>query len=218
MLEDGEDDEPAAPGDIVATQAEKEAAVRAALSDKQQKRRLLVAAEYILTVHSRLRLEWSAEDLLQEALVAVLQARRAWKKNRVDFKGFVGGTMKSLASSRTKSMVRAGVEVISESALSGEDEGPGGGLELLASPAATPMEELMRKEHEAQGETAAALIRAKFSPDALSGKILDGLLAGKSKAEIRAELHVEKREFWTADQRLTRAIEQHLKATGKAAP
>ena len=217
MLNDGEEDEPVVPGDIVATQSEKEAAARASMADRQLKRRLLAAAEFILTVHSRLRVEWSSDDLLQEALLAALQPRRTWKKNRVDFKGFVAGIMKSLASSRTKSRVRQGAEVVSESALLDEEDGTGSGLDVLASPTGTPLDELLRKEHESQGETAAALIRAQFGPEELPGKILDGLLAGKSKSDIRIELHVQEREFRTADQRLTRAIAKHLKASDEAA-
>lgn len=48
-----------------------------------------------------------ADDLMQEALTRVLEERRSWKKNRVDFVRFLCGVIRSISDEEYKKLIDA---------------------------------------------------------------------------------------------------------------
>lgn len=82
-------------------------------------------------------------------------------------------------------------------------------LESLAEPTPGAEELRLEQEKEAKAQTALALFRAKLAAeDKEISQILELLLQGLSKAEIRKQLSMSDKTFWTADRRLTRRIEE----------
>ena len=202
------DDEPDEPGDVLASDAEVDAEVMATSRDAMLRRRLVKGASFLLSRTSKLQGTCTEEDLLQTALTAILERRRKWKKNRVDFIGLVFGVMKSLASNADRILAKTTVETVSESVLAGD------GLGELASPLAniagdgpTPQEAYSAKEEQAELDAAVASLRAQIEPNDPALHIFDLLLAGKSKKEIREQLGLSSNEFWSADRRLSRHVD-----------
>ncbi len=218
MQFDEPDEESAQPSDVLATSSEILAEIDRCRRSPDMERRLMKAASFILNMTSNLKGRCLPEDLLQEALLALMEGRRKWKKNRVDFLGLVMGVMKSLASSQDNSLETKDQHVV----LEGEFLAPGDGqengdglLERFGHADASPEALLLIAEQTAAEDSIFVLLKAWFAPDDLAGRIVSMLAErkGYSLAEIRAELNVSDGEFWNTHRRLMRAIED-LSQTG----
>lgn len=210
QVEDADEDEPVLAEDVLATPSELEAAARTAYADAALRRRLLKASAYILGMTTLLKKRCQPEDLLQEALVAVLTGRRAWKTNRVDFAGLLVGVMRSLASSHDTSLLTKDAHVLVECDFPATSElGDDVGIVDRSGDADSSPESLMLDaEHDAEIATVFAVIRAKFEHEDLAGRIVDMMAErrGFMPADIRKALNVSDREFWSAYRRVTRAL------------
>lgn len=208
MLTDDSVDEPVMPGDVPATQAEIIEAVRLASIDVDLRRRLAYAAVVILLRAKQLKRTCAPEDLLQDAVEAILSGRRTWPKNRIDFRLFVVGVMRSLAWSQDQSLEKTSPDVTMEHELrpNGEDGPPD--LESMAASVQTPESTLLDKEESAAEEAKIVLVRSQFGPDELPGVILDKIREGLTHAEVRKALGVADKDYWNARRVLARAIEK----------
>lgn len=154
----------------------------------------------------------NAPDLLQDAFLAVIERRRLWQPANVTFVPFLIGVMQSLASNHHKHTVGSrSVSVTYEHQLPPADAGSSA-LDS-ATTASHPSSEatVVQQQGEAQIEAGIAILRAQLAqhPDSLA--ILDGLLSGKTKKQIRVSLNIDPTTFWSADRRLVRAIEAHAR-------
>lgn len=210
MLIGDSDDEPVLPGDVLADDEEVVEAAAHARSDPAVRLRLMKAAEVIWGTSKQVKRTCQPEDLLQDAIEAVLDGRRKWPKNRVDFKGLLVGTMRSMVSNREKTLAKKPVHVTMEHELHlhGEDQEPQNLEETAADPETTESR-VLRKEREAAEESLLASLRSKYGPTDLHGLILDKAKDGfSSHAGIREALGVADNAYWNAWKVLMRAAEK----------
>jgi hypothetical protein len=212
QFEETDDDEPAQPDDVLATQREIVAEVERCRRDPGIERRLMKAASLILKTTTVLKGRCLPDDLLQDALVALVTGRRSWKKNRVDFIWLVMGVMKSLASSRDNSLGTKDAHVVLEGELRAKDDEDDGDsvVGTFGDADASPEALLLQAEQKAEEDSVFVVLRAKFAGEDLAGLILDMIAErkGYTLAEIREALGVGDREFWNANRRLTRAFDE----------
>ncbi len=216
LTEDDSDDEPVLPEDVLANDEEIAEAVAHARSDSAVNTRLLVAAKFILAATKKLKRTCEPEDLLQDAVEAVLVGRRKWRTNRVDFKGLLVGIMRSLASSRDKTLTNKAVDVTMEHELPlvGEEQEPMSLEETAADPETTEGK-ILRTEQEVLEESQLAILRARYGTDALHGRILDKVREGLvSHLDVREALGIDESVYRNAWKALMRAAES-LNASAK---
>lgn len=211
QLKEEGDDDPTQPDDVLAAPHEVEAETGRCRQDPGIQRKLMKAASMILNTTAALRGRCQPEDLLQEALVAILSGRRKWKKNKVDFMGLVFGVMKSLAYNQDQSLQTKDGHVVLERELAArndEDDGESF-VESHGNADASPEAALVEAEQEALRNDVLATLRAKFAEEDLAGRILDKMIErqGFMPADIRKALDVSDREFWSAHRRVTRAFD-----------
>lgn len=208
LIEDEGEDEPYSTGDEVATRDEVFEAAALARSDAMNVR-LLVAARFILGKTSQSKRFQEPDDLLQDAIEAVLSGRRKWIKNRVDFRGLLFGVMRSLASSQEKSSVKTAPDIKMEHELQlvgDEQESPG--LEDVSIDTETPEVVFLRNEKEAMKEGMLTILRAEFGPDDIHGRILDEIREGfVSHFETYTALGIDEKAYRNAWKKLMRAAD-----------
>lgn len=207
-----EDDEPVLPSDVFASKEEIVEAVTHARRNTAVKQRLMKAAVWIWSRSKLVRQECQPEDILQDAIEAVLLGRRKWPKNRVDFMGLLIGVMRSIVSSQDKALVlvKKNLDITMEHELHplGEDHEPQN-LEEIAADPETIESRILRIEQEGLEESLLTILRSKYSPTDIHGLILDKVREGYStQAEIREALGVADSVYWNAWKVLMRAAEK----------
>jgi DNA-directed RNA polymerase specialized sigma24 family protein len=215
LTDDDSDDESVLPEDVLASNEEIAEAVAHARRDTKAKVRFLVAARFILATTRELKRLCEPEDLFQDAIVAVLAGKRKWRTNRVDFNGLLVGAMRSMASNRDKTLKKnPKLTMEHELPLIGEEQEPQK-LEEIAPGGETTEEAVLRREQESLEETQFALLRARYGPDDLHGRILDIVRQGfVSHLEVRQALGIDEGVYRNAWKALMRAAES-LNVIGK---
>lgn len=208
LIEEESEDEPISPGDEVATRDEVFEAAALARSDVMNVR-LLVAAKFILGKTSQSKRFQEPDDLLQDAIEAVLSGRRKWIKSCVDFRGLLFGVMRSLASSHEKSSAKTAPDITMEHELQlvgEEQESPV--LEDVSIDTETPEVALLRREDDAMKEGMFTILRAEFGPEDIHGQILDEVRKGfVSHFETYTALGIDEKAYRNAWKKLMRAAD-----------
>jgi hypothetical protein len=147
----------------------------------------------------------SPEDLLQNALVAVLEGRRKWKKSRVDFVKLLIGVIQSLSSHIVEGKaIDAFDDVVAYEAPDEDTDA----LDRRPSPAAaTPEEQLQNEELEREAFALDAQIRENFRDDDHALIVYEGFCDHMKPAEIR-ECGLTEKEFDAAQKRLKRGVKR----------
>ena len=201
----------AEPGEPVASPDEVRDAVRN-LSEPAH-RRLGKAARAFLRLYPEVARQVEPQELVDMAVEAALKPNgRKWPKYRVDIVKFLAEAMRSIAFDEARKL-KGGIRLIPETDLQvpGSDQPAGGLLESLGEPTPGPEELRLELEKEAKAQAALAVFRAQLAADDNEiSQILELRLQGFSKAEIRKQLCLSDKAFWTADRRLTRRIEELL--------
>src|SRR5258708_6946145 len=199
----------AQPGEPVASPDEVRDAVRN-LSDPAH-RRLAKAAHAFLHRYPELARQVEPQELVDMAVEAAIKPTgRKWPKLRIDIVKFLAEAMRSIAFNEARKL-RRGTRLIPETDLQApcSDQPAGGVLESLAEPTPGAEELHLEQDKEAKAQAVLALFRAQLAvEDKESSQILELRLQGLSKAEIRKQLRMSDKAFWTADRRLTRRIEE----------
>jgi DNA-directed RNA polymerase specialized sigma24 family protein len=173
--------------------------------DAIAKARLVVAAEQILVRHPRLA-HIGPEDLLQEALLRILDGRRKWCPTRIGFLGCVIGAMRSIASAASKSAAKGKIPPEPLATIVAEDETS----EFDAPDAAPSVEEsLIAKEERAILLARLDAFHQELAEDKEAMAVYEQLCRGIQKRDIRAALGMSDKDFWTIDRRLSRLIDRH---------
>jgi hypothetical protein len=145
----------------------------------------------------------SPEDLLQNALVAVLEGRRKWLKSRVDFVKFLLGVIQSFSSHIVEGKPSDAFDDVVAYEVADEDTDA---LDRLPSPAApTPEQELENAELERQAVALDGRIREHFKDDDHALVVYEGLCDNMKPAEIR-ECGLTEKEYDAAQKRLKRGV------------
>lgn len=162
-----------------------------------------------LKLYARRRIAWigraalgrSWEDLLQEAMLAVL-GRRQWKKDAVDLVGLIIGAMRSISSGWAESAnTTKHEEPVYECELIREDhEGKASNEYVLArSPEPSQEAALVAKD-------CVATVRRFFCDDPLILDIMDGIAADLKGPEICLVLGISEKEYRAAGRRMGRKL------------
>lgn len=217
LTENNAEDEPVLPEDVLANEEEIREAVARARVNPALQTRLMKAAQYFLRATKRLKRTCEPEDLLHDALVAVMAGNRRWCKNRVDFKGLLVGVMRSLASSQDKALMKPDVlDITPEHSLPpvGEAQEPRR-LEDLAVDPQSSEGTLVFYENEAFVESQLAILQDRYGADTPHGRILalvrDGL---ETHLDIRKALGIDEskyRNYWKALMRAADNINSNAK-------
>ena len=145
----------------------------------------------------------SPEDLIQDAMMAILDGRRKWRKSRVDFVMLLIGVIKSLSSHIVEGKARDAFDDVVEYQAPDEDTDA---LDRMPSPAAlSPEEQLEAEELEREATALDTRIRDHFKDDDHALTIYQGLCESMKPAEIR-ECGLSEKEYDAAQKRLKRGV------------
>jgi len=145
----------------------------------------------------------SPEDLIQDAMMAILDGRRKWRKSRVDFVKLLIGVIKSLSSHIVDGKARDAFDDVVEYQAPDEDSDA---LDRMPSAAAlSPEEQLEADELEQEATALDAKIRDHFKDDDHALIIYQGLSESMKPAEIR-ECGLGDKEYDAAQKRLKRGV------------
>lgn len=143
------------------------------------------------------------EDLIQDAMMAILDGRRKWRKSRVDFVMLLIGVIKSLSSHIVDGKARDAFDEVVDYQAPEEDTDA---LDRMSSPAALSPEEQLEAEQLEQEATALdGKIQDHFKDDDHALIIYQGLCESMKPAEIR-ECGLSEKEYDAAQKRLKRGV------------
>jgi hypothetical protein len=196
------------PAPDAASLAEIAQGVRQLATDKLTLARLQRGALWVLMRTPMLQGACAPEDLLQTALLALLEGRRGWKRDQVDLVGLILGTMRSLAYNNERILRDTTVQTVPMVAAAAGEDSDARHVEFDApSLALTPEEALLARQDAAELDDRVNALRALWPLEDPARQILEHLLKGKTKRELRPLLGLSDKEYWSADRRLTRAID-----------
>ena len=145
----------------------------------------------------------SPEDLIQDAMMAILDGRRKWPKNRVDFVKLLIGVIQSLSSHIVAGKPRDAFDDVVDYQATEEDSDA---LDRMPSPAAlSPQEQLEAEEREREAMVLDGKIRDHFKDDDHALTIYQGLCESMKPAEI-CECGLSEKEYDAAQKRLKRGV------------
>ena len=179
-----------------------------ALTDGELLKLLRLAEQAIFRLRRKV---WGVEarDLLNDAVLRLLNEKRRWKPKRVDLVGQLAGIITSIESDWLKRGKRGEVPVL-ETDLRRDD--PDGAeiptaLELAAAPQLDPEQAALGSEELTQ-EQLLHQIEELFNPDPLASLIFSEWWRGTTGHEIMKVLDLTRQQYDTAVRRMDRAIQK----------
>lgn len=213
-----QDEEPSSTEGGIATPQEIEAAIKELTpANFQRLRKVAQYCLFVLYYYGGCR--DTVEDLLQSAIVKVLDGTRGWRKEKVDFVGHLAGIIESDASHALERYSRGGanMEPIPVSELvrvteEGDDCNP---LDRIAFDPKSPEAELIdRESRQATGDLVGRVL-ILFENDEQASEVLLHRLDGHKGPEIQKRMGISKKEYATVDQRIRRGFSKFSRPGGK---
>jgi DNA-directed RNA polymerase specialized sigma24 family protein len=213
-----QDEEPSSTGGCIARAQEIEAAIKGLTpANSQRLRNVCQYWLFVLGYYGGYR--DTVEDLLQSAVVKVLDGTRRWNKAKVDFVGLLAGIIQSDASHALERYARGGanMEPVTESELvrlseEGEDCDP---LDRIAFDPESPETELIDRESKQEKADLVGRVLTLFENDEQASDVLLHRLDGLTGPEIQKLMGLSKKEYATVDQRIRRGFGRLSEAGGK---
>jgi DNA-directed RNA polymerase specialized sigma24 family protein len=148
-----------------------------------------------------------ADEFLSDALISVLERRRAWFPEKIPFFVFFKGVVKSQTFNLRKKAAEDAFDDLKSLHRKDDPEGyeP---LDELESGALDPERELEAQEIEREWREVEGLIQERFSDDPEAALMLEARLDGKTPIEIRAALGLTQQEYETTLKRVRRAVDK----------
>lgn len=144
-------------------------------------------------------------DLVQQAITAVLEERRIWKPNQVNFVGLLIGAMRSIASNHKVKSLSSGYSIPESQIVSTDDgeesETP---IDLQADSRPDPEQTTMRAEREAENVRMVEELYDFFIDDKEARDVMDGWRAGMSGTEIIEVMEIDRKGYETIAKRIRR--------------
>ncbi len=148
-----------------------------------------------------------AEDILQEAVLRVLQDRRHWKPQNVDFVGLLAGTIRSIESDWRKRAERGETPVLETDLSAAKPNGETVPTAIQQSADNRPSpERLLIESEELTYEQLLRQIEELFTEDSLAALIFSEWQRGTKGPEIMKALELTRQDYDTAVTRMDRAI------------
>jgi DNA-directed RNA polymerase specialized sigma24 family protein len=150
-----------------------------------------------------------ANDILNEAILRVLQTKRHWKPERVDFVGLIAGTISSIESDWRKRGKRGETPVLETDlpTMNSEGETMPNAIQQAGDDHANPERQLIDGEELTQ-EQLIGQIEQLFSEDSLAALIFSEWRRGSKGPEIMKALDMARQDYDTTVRRMDRAIEK----------
>lgn len=150
-----------------------------------------------------------ASDILNEAIRRVLENKRHWKPQKVDFIGFLAGVIASIEYDWRERGKRGETPVLeTDLAASNTDGDPiPNSLQRAVDGRLNPEQQLIESEELTQEELFQQ-IEALFREDSLASLIFSEWLRDTKGPEIMKALDLNRREYDTAVRRMDRAIQK----------
>lgn len=150
-----------------------------------------------------------ARDLLNDAILRLLNEKRRWKPKRVDLVGQLAGIIASIESDWLKRGKRAEIPVLETDLVREDADGAEvpTALELAADPRPDPQKVMLASEQLTQ-EQLFHQIADLFGEDPLASLIFSEWQRGTSGPEIMKGLGLERQQYDTAVRRIDRAIQK----------
>jgi DNA-directed RNA polymerase specialized sigma24 family protein len=144
-------------------------------------------------------------DLVQQAIVALLQERRTWKPTQVNFVGLLTGAIRSIASNHKAKSLASGYS-IPESQIAPTDDGDESEAlnSLRADSRPNQEENMIQAERAAQNVVLVDELYGFFDHDKEARDVMDGWRAGMSGTEIIEVLEIDRKGYETIAKRIRR--------------
>lgn|SRR5689334_6652826 len=145
-------------------------------------------------------------DLLQEAVISVLQGNRKWRPSRVDLVRLLVGAMRSIASNwKRKGELKQPPRLASDLITVDEhgEEVPTA-VDAAADQRLNPEEVLLQGEAASRTQQLVSEIEEMFQEDVVASLVIEGLKTGMKGPEIMAKLEISRKEFDAAVKKIRR--------------
>lgn len=156
-----------------------------------------------------------AEELVNEAYERILDGRRRWYKERVDFTQYVIGVIRSIASEWAGYHERNKDENLPEfaqleSQLSkiGDDRKEIPPFDYVADTGPSVEQALIRAEREAEDEALVKEIEARFANDDKAIMVILGIEDGMDGPAIRAEFQISEQDYKATMRRIRYGVDK----------
>lgn len=148
-----------------------------------------------------------AKDMLQEAILRVLEGTRHWNPKKVDFVGFLAGTMLSIQSSWRKQAKRGELPILEADLPATNSDGKAmpNALQQAADHRLNPEQQLIESAALTQ-EQLFQQLEELFSEDSLAALIFSERRRGTNGPEIMKAMGLTRQDYDTAVRRMGRAI------------
>lgn len=145
------------------------------------------------------------KDLVQRAIVALLEERRSWNPKRVAFTGVLMGAMKSIASNHKIKSLTSGYSVPDSQVSAGvDDDDPRTLLELHPDSRLNPEQQMLAAEDEEDVTRFVADLYAFFGEDLEALLLMDCWKEGLSGSDIIKTLEIDRKGYETIVRRIRR--------------
>ena len=199
MERSGEDDKPLSKSEKFATVDEIEQA-----TEKLTKAEWAKLCSFARNRARMMALRGSAfteEDLVKEAIVALLEERRHWNPRKVDFVGVLIGAMRSIASNYCEATQDGEFAIPASQLISGEDEDG-----EVSDPTKTHPDSRLNPEQVLIVSTLLSEVYELVSDDAEALVIMDGWRDLMSGSEIIEALDIDRNSYETIVRRIRRKV------------
>ncbi len=148
----------------------------------------------------------NGDDVMQRAIVELLESRRSWNPKKVTFVGVVLGAMKSIAFNHKAKSLRNGYSVADSQLAGNEDEEDQGQtpLEVLADTRPAAELQMALTERVTEVRLFVEGIYEFFEADAEAQLVMNEWLEGKSGTEIIVDLGIDRSAYETIAKRIRR--------------
>jgi DNA-directed RNA polymerase specialized sigma24 family protein len=144
-------------------------------------------------------------DLVQQAIVALLQERRTWKPSQVNFVGLLTGAIRSIASNHKEKSLSSGYSIPESQIAPTHDGDESEALTSLRSDSRPNQEQTMiQAERDAENVVLVEELYGFFDHDEEARDVMDGWRAGMSGTEIIEVLEIDRKGYETIAKRIRR--------------
>ena len=146
-----------------------------------------------------------AGDLVQSAIIGLLEQRRTWNPKKVTFIGVLMGAIRSIASNHKDKSLKSGYSVPESQLVSGdEDDESGTPIELHPDSRLNPEQQMVSAEDEKDITRLVGELYDFFEGDAEARLVMDGWSEGLSGTEIIEALEIDRKGYETIAKRVRR--------------
>jgi len=146
-----------------------------------------------------------AGDLVQSAIIGLLEQRRTWNPKKVTFIGVLMGAIRSIASNHKDKSLKSGYSVPESQLVSGdEDDESETPIELHPDSRLNPEQQMVSAEDEKDITRLVGELYDFFEGDAEARLVMDGWSEGLSGTEIIEALEIDRKGYETIAKRVRR--------------